>query len=159
MAARTLALSIRQPHAEAIMRGKKKIECRSRSTNARGRVRVYAALGRYSAADEERMMAIRVLGHLELHGALSQYVKKADGQSLVESGMYAKVRHPMYLGSLLLFVGIPLVLGATWAWGFSALGVVGIAVRIRGEEAFLAQELPGYREYMQRTWRRLPHVC
>lgn len=64
----------------------------------------------------------------------------------------------MYLGTILLFVGIPFVLGATWAWGFSALGVVGTAVRTRKEEALLAQELPGYREYMQRTWRLLPHV-
>jgi hypothetical protein len=51
------ALSIRQPHAEAIMRGVKKIEFRSRPTNVRGRVFIYASLGRYSAKDESEMMA------------------------------------------------------------------------------------------------------
>src|SRR5262249_43992566 len=50
------ALSIRQPHAEAIMRGVKKTEYRSGPTNVRGRVLIYAGLGRYSAADEAAMM-------------------------------------------------------------------------------------------------------
>jgi hypothetical protein len=51
------ALSIRQPHAEAIMRGVKTVEYRSGPTNVRGRVLIYAGLGRYSAADEAEMMA------------------------------------------------------------------------------------------------------
>jgi hypothetical protein len=50
------ALSIRQPHAEAIMRGVKKIEYRSGPTKIRGRILIYASLGRYSAADEAQMM-------------------------------------------------------------------------------------------------------
>lgn len=50
------ALSIRQPHAEAILRGIKKIEYRSGPTHVRGRVLIYAGLGRYSAAEEAEMM-------------------------------------------------------------------------------------------------------
>ena len=50
------ALSIRQPHAEAIMRGVKTIEYRSRATRIRGRIYIYASLGRYSAEDEAKMM-------------------------------------------------------------------------------------------------------
>jgi hypothetical protein len=50
------ALSIRQPHAEAIMRGIKKIEYRSAPTRIRGRIYIYAAKGRYSAAKEAKMM-------------------------------------------------------------------------------------------------------
>lgn len=50
------ALSIRQPHAEAIMRGIKKIEFRSRPTKIRERVQIYASLGRYSAKDEAEML-------------------------------------------------------------------------------------------------------
>ena len=49
---RMKALSIRQPHAEAIMRGVKKIEYRSGPTRIRGRIAIYASLGRYSAEDE-----------------------------------------------------------------------------------------------------------
>jgi len=51
------ALSIRQPHVEAIMRGKKKVEYRTRPTKIRGRVYIYAALGRYPAEEEKEMMA------------------------------------------------------------------------------------------------------
>lgn len=50
------ALSIRQPHAEAIMRGVKKIEYRSRPTKVRGRIYIYASLGRYKPEDEAEMM-------------------------------------------------------------------------------------------------------
>lgn len=50
------ALSVRQPHAEATMRGIKKIEFRSRPTKIRGRVQIYASLGRYSPAEEAEML-------------------------------------------------------------------------------------------------------
>jgi hypothetical protein len=51
------ALSIRQPHAEAILRGVKKIEYRTRPTKIRGRIHIYAALGRDSVEYESEMMA------------------------------------------------------------------------------------------------------
>jgi len=101
---------------------------------------------------------IRVRGHIELNGAFSQYVEKTENQQIVQTGMYARIRHPMYIGSILLFIGMPLVLAATWAWIFSVAGIVGIFIRIRKEEKFLAQELPGYREYMEKTWRLVPHI-
>jgi hypothetical protein len=52
----TRALSIRQPHAEAIMRGVKKIEYRSASTHIRERIHIYATLGRYTCDQEADMM-------------------------------------------------------------------------------------------------------
>jgi len=51
------ALSIRQPHAEAILRGVKKVEYRSGPTKIRGRILIYASLGRYSVKDETAMMS------------------------------------------------------------------------------------------------------
>lgn len=50
------ALSIRQPHAEAIMRGIKKIEYRTTNTKTRGRIRIYASKTRYSAKTEAGLM-------------------------------------------------------------------------------------------------------
>jgi hypothetical protein len=50
------ALSVRQPHAEAIMLGIKKIEFRNMPTRVRGRVQIYASLGRYSSAEEAEML-------------------------------------------------------------------------------------------------------
>jgi protein-S-isoprenylcysteine O-methyltransferase Ste14 len=101
---------------------------------------------------------VRVWGHLDLDGAFSQYVEKSEGQVLVHSGMYAKIRHPMYVGTVLLFVGVPLVLAARFAWLFSALGLIGLVVRIQKEEVFLIEELPGYRKYAKRTWRLAPYI-
>ena len=51
------ALSIREPHAEAILRGVKTIEFRTRPTSIRDRICIYASLGRYPAAEEAAMMA------------------------------------------------------------------------------------------------------
>ncbi|MDY0001270.1 MAG: ASCH domain-containing protein [Polyangia bacterium] len=50
------ALSIRQPHAEAILRGVKKVEYRSAPTKIRGQIYIYASLGRYPAEDENELM-------------------------------------------------------------------------------------------------------
>jgi hypothetical protein len=50
------ALSVRQPSAEAIIRGVKTIEYRSRPTKIRGRIYIYASLGRYDAEEEEELM-------------------------------------------------------------------------------------------------------
>ena len=54
--ARFGALSVRQPHAEAIIRGIKPIEFRTRATKVRGRVYIYASYTRYSAVEEDEMM-------------------------------------------------------------------------------------------------------
>lgn len=51
------ALSLRQPHAEAVMRGVKTTEYRKRPTKIRGRAYIYASLGRYSTAEEAEWMA------------------------------------------------------------------------------------------------------
>jgi hypothetical protein len=51
------ALSIRQPHAEAILRGIKEIEYRSGPTKIRGRIYIYASLGRYALKDERDMLS------------------------------------------------------------------------------------------------------
>ena len=60
------ALSIRQPHAEAILRGTKKIEYRSGPTNIRGRILIYAAQGRYSTAEERKMMKMYRISDVEI---------------------------------------------------------------------------------------------
>jgi protein-S-isoprenylcysteine O-methyltransferase Ste14 len=101
---------------------------------------------------------IRVRGHLELDGAFSPYVEKSPGQKIVTSGLYKRIRHPMYLGTILLFVSMPLIVSANWAWIFSVLSVIGIIVRIQKEEAFLSSEFAGYKEYAEKTWRLLPHI-
>lgn len=81
------------------------------------------------------------------------------GQTLVSTGLYGLVRHPMYSGNVILMVGTPLALGSYWGLVFVLPGLIVLAVRIRDEEKLLGRDLPGYRDYTQRVhYRLLPYV-
>jgi protein-S-isoprenylcysteine O-methyltransferase Ste14 len=89
---------------------------------------------------------------------LSPLVAPCEPARLVEKGLYRSVRHPMYLAQLAMAFGAPLALGA-WVTTILALPFVVIVLRrIRVEEAVLLARIPGYRTYMERTHRLLPHV-
>ncbi|HXY13902.1 MAG TPA: isoprenylcysteine carboxylmethyltransferase family protein [Terriglobales bacterium] len=92
---------------------------------------------------------------------LSQLVRiQAErGQHVVDTGVYRFVRHPMYLGGSLLFVGAPLLLGSVCGLlaGLAALGL--LILRIFGEEKLLTSDLEGYRAYREKVrYRLIPHV-
>ena len=76
-------------------------------------------------------------------------------QRVVSTGLYALVRHPMYLGATLLLLATPLALGSTWAiiWAIVAVGI--LVWRLLDEERYLSQHLPGYDDYCQMTRYRL----
>lgn len=75
-------------------------------------------------------------------------------QQVVTTGVYAFVRHPMYLGACLMFVGGPLLLGSAWGLAVGGALVIVLAVRIVGEERVLAQ-LDGYDAYRAKVRYRL----
>lgn len=81
------------------------------------------------------------------------------GHRVVEHGPYAIVRHPMYLGVLLTAIASGPAVGSWWA-GLVILPIIPIFIRrTRLEDRLLHEELPGYREYAQRTrWRVIPGV-
>lgn len=101
---------------------------------------------------------LRVLCHFQLGYHFSPYVELADEHTLTERGLYRYVRHPMYLGTLLILVGVPMMLSSPWSAMFALLAAAGLWARIRKEEQFLSQKLPGYGEYATRTWRLVPWV-
>jgi protein-S-isoprenylcysteine O-methyltransferase Ste14 len=81
------------------------------------------------------------------------------GQSVASRGVYKFVRHPMYVGNVIMMVGIPLALGSYWGLLLVIPGVLVLVSRILDEEKMLTQELRGYREYTQRVrYRLLPYV-
>jgi protein-S-isoprenylcysteine O-methyltransferase Ste14 len=86
-------------------------------------------------------------------------IQKDRGQTVVSSGPYHYVRHPMYAAALLFLFGTALLLGS-WYGLLLALLLVGmIAVRAVLEERTLQQELQGYDAYMtQVKYRLIPHV-
>ena len=76
-------------------------------------------------------------------------------QKVISTGLYAVVRHPMYFGGLLIFVGIPLSLGSWWGlFGIALFMPMGVW-RIVDEENFLSKNLPGYSEYKSKVRHRL----
>ena len=86
-------------------------------------------------------------------------VQDDRAQTVVSSGPYAIIRHPMYAGALLWMFGMPLLIGTPWDL-LGAIAVVGvIVVRTLGEEKLLAADLPGYSDYMGKVrFRLLPGV-
>ena len=90
--------------------------------------------------------------------AAANVTVEAD-QTLVSTGLYGLVRHPMYTGNVILMVGVPLALGSYWGLAFVLPGLIVLVLRIRDEEQLLTQELGGYREYTTRVRHRLlPYV-
>ena len=88
---------------------------------------------------------------------LSRTIRVQEGQRVIDTGLYGIVRHPMYSATLLLFLSMPLVLGSLYAFVIFLAYPVLIARRIRDEEDFLKQELPGYEAYQRKVrWRLLP---
>ena len=85
----------------------------------------------------------------------SRTIEVEQEQSVISSGLYAIVRHPMYLGVLLMCLSLPLALGSYWAMIPALLIIPVLVARIRNEESVLVRELKGYREYLQKTKYRL----
>ena len=90
---------------------------------------------------------------------LSRTIEVQEGQTVVDTGLYGIVRHPMYSVTLLLFISMPLVLGSLIALPIFLLYPFIIAKRIKHEEAFLERELAGYTEYKNKVkYRLIPFV-
>ena len=90
---------------------------------------------------------------------LSRTVKVEEGQTVIDTGMYGIVRHPMYAVTILLFLMIPLVLGSWYALIAFAFYPAIIIVRLKDEEELLTRKLPGYAEYKKKVkYRMIPFV-
>ena len=86
---------------------------------------------------------------------LSRTITVREDQKVVDTGLYGIVRHPMYSATLLLFLSMPLILGSLQSFLIFFAYPFIIAKRIRHEEQFLEENLPGYREYKQKVKYRL----
>lgn len=81
------------------------------------------------------------------------------GHRVIDSGPYRFVRHPGYVGWILLWPGFILALGSWLAFGLSTIGVVAIVIRTFLEDGFLQANLDGYGDYSSRVkWRLIPGV-
>lgn len=89
----------------------------------------------------------------------SAIIEVSAGQRVVSTGAYAIVRHPMYVGGLLLIAATPIALGSWWGLAPAALLWAAIVWRLLDEERYLARNLTGYQEYRRKVrWRLAPGV-
>lgn len=80
-------------------------------------------------------------------------------QQVISKGVYGFVRHPMYLGGVLLFIGAPMLLGSLYGLIFGLALSILIAGRIIGEEKMLATELEGYEDYKKKVkYKLIPFI-
>ena len=90
---------------------------------------------------------------------LSRTIEVQDGQSVISTGLYGIVRHPMYTATILMYLTMPLVLDSLIAFGIMMLYIPIIIRRINDEEQLLNAELKGYTEYCtQVRWRLIPFI-
>jgi protein-S-isoprenylcysteine O-methyltransferase Ste14 len=86
-------------------------------------------------------------------------IQQDRGQSVITTGPYGYVRHPMYAGTIPYFIGVPLVLGSWWGLAWVPAFMAILAVRIAIEEQALRTGLPGYDAYAMRVrYRLIPRV-
>ena len=90
---------------------------------------------------------------------LSRTVKVEEGQTVVDTGLYGIVRHPMYMATVLLFLVMPLILDSWYGLIPFVFYPAIIIVRLKDEEKLLTAELPGYAEYKQKVkYKMLPFI-
>lgn len=96
---------------------------------------------------------------MQVNSFLSRVIEVAQGQKVIDTDVYGIVRHPMYVGMIVLYVISPVVLGSWWAV-IPALAIIPVIVfRILDEEKALEKDLPGYVEYKQKVrYRLIPFV-
>ena len=105
-------------------------------------------------------LAIRIVARKALGEQYSARVETSKSHQLITNGIYSRLRHPAYLGSLSLFVGIPLSLWSIPGLAIALLGgIPAIFYRISIEEKMLAERFgEDYSQYCDNTWKLLPFI-
>jgi len=86
-------------------------------------------------------------------------IQKERGHAVATGGPYQFVRHPGYVGSILAYVGTPIILGSWWAIALGVVSALLMIVRTAFEDKTLLEELDGYKDYAARVrFRLLPGV-
>ncbi len=82
-------------------------------------------------------------------------IQTERGHSVVTGGPYRFARHPGYFGSILAYLGTPVLLGSWWAIALGGITALLMIMRTALEDKTLQAELPGYQEYAMHVRYRL----
>ena len=105
-------------------------------------------------------LIIRVASILTLKQQFTYTVSKIENHELIENGLYKTIRHPGYLGQLLIFLGLSISLSNWLSVLFMLIPVlIGYMYRINVEERFMIKQLgQKYIDYQKRTKRLIPAI-
>ena len=128
--------------------------------------RVPLVAGAGMAAGDRRHRLHRLLDDFTWLDLPRELVRGAGGedpgerkQTVVTTGPYAYVRHPMYAAAILGFLAQPLLLGSWYGLAFVPVLLIALAIRTVKEEQTLTEKLDGYREYAARVhYRFVPGI-
>jgi protein-S-isoprenylcysteine O-methyltransferase Ste14 len=101
---------------------------------------------------------LRITALLQLGSSFSTKVERSEGQKLHTTGIYGLIRHPLYCATLLQVLGTGFMLHSLVAFILLPFCLIGIMIRIRKEERFMAAEFPEYRDYIKKSCRLVPWV-
>jgi protein-S-isoprenylcysteine O-methyltransferase Ste14 len=119
---------------------------------------VWSSVPGYACVIGDLMMVLGFVVVFEVFKAnsfTSGIIEVADDQKVISTGLYGLVRHPMYVGGLVMLYGIPLALGSWWGMLINVPMTAAIVWRLLDEERFLSEKLAGYGEYREKVRYRL----
>ena len=100
-----------------------------------------------------------ILGVFRANTYAAATIQVAEGQTVISTGPYGVVRHPMYAAALLMLLGIPIALGSWWGVLVMIAILPALAWRLVDEERVLLRDLAGYEEYRRKVpWRLIPYL-
>ena len=90
---------------------------------------------------------------------LSRTIKVEESQTVIDTGLYSVIRHPMYTATIFLFLSMPLILGSLISFFVFLIYPILIIIRIISEEKYLTNNLQGYKEYKKKVkYRLIPFI-
>lgn len=90
---------------------------------------------------------------------LSRTIKVVESQTVIDTGLYSVIRHPMYTATIFLFLSMPLILGSLISFFVFLIYPILIIIRIINEEKYLMNNLQGYKEYKKKVkYRLIPFI-
>ena len=98
-----------------------------------------------------------IKGYMDLQQGFTKGIE-LENTSLVVTGLYHSIRHPISFGNILFCVACPIFLSAGPSWIPALIGVLAVILRISIEESFLQQHVPDYETYKKRTWAMIPYI-
>ncbi|MBT4320341.1 isoprenylcysteine carboxylmethyltransferase family protein [Candidatus Bathyarchaeota archaeon] len=104
-------------------------------------------------------LIITVRAQMTISTNYSWTLEIRDGHTLVESGLYKYVRHPIYTGTIIRLISIPVFTSSLPGFILSLLSIPVLNYRIGLEEGMLIEEFgEEYERYKERTWRLFPYI-